>query len=354
MSEFGKILSIWYQQNKRDLPWRSNNNPYLVWVSEIILQQTRVDTGIHYFLRFIKQFPDVLSLANAEENDVLKLWQGLGYYSRARNMHVAALQIKNEFSGEFPTSYKDIRNLKGVGDYTAAAIASISFGHPYAVIDGNVYRVLSRIFGIETPIDTSFGKKQFADLASLLLDKLNPGLFNEALMEFGALQCTPKNPGCKTCPFNEQCLALSKNEISKFPVRSKQIKIKERFFNYLFIKDDNCFYIEKRSEKDIWHNLYHFPLIETPEEVNLSNLVCSKQFLKMFDPKDIVLGSMGPEIVHLLTHRRLHIRFIEIIALNIKPHANWIKVHPGEITNFPVPKIIDNFMLEIQPNKISK
>ena len=180
MPEFHKILIAWYQQNKRILPWRSNNNPYFVWVSEIILQQTRVDTGIDYFLRFVKAFPDVNALAGAEENDVLKLWQGLGYYSRARNMHVAALQIKNEFNGVFPTTHSNIRKLKGIGDYTAAAIASISFGLPFAVVDGNVYRVLSRLYGLETAIDTSRGKKEFLELASLLIDKQNPGLFNEA------------------------------------------------------------------------------------------------------------------------------------------------------------------------------
>ena len=353
MPEFHKILIAWYQQNKRNLPWRSNNDPYFVWVSEIILQQTRVDTGTVYFLRFVKSFPNILALAAADENDVLKLWQGLGYYSRARNMHVAALSIKNEFNGNFPAAYADIRKLKGIGDYTAAAIASISFGLPYAVIDGNVYRVLSRLYGVETAIDTSKGKKEFLELASLLLDRQNPGLYNEALMEFGALQCTPKNPDCLICPFNKQCMALSKNEISKFPVKSKQIKVKERYFNYLYIHEADSFYIEKRSEKDIWHNLYQFPLIETTREIILGELVSNGDFLKMFDSKDVVVGEMGHEIVHLLTHQRLHVKFVEIQLLISKPRLNWIKVNLDQIQEFPVPKIIDNFLLAKHSIKMS-
>ena len=354
MHEFGKILIAWYQQNKRNLPWRANNDPYFVWVSEIILQQTRVDTGTDYFLRFMNSFPDVFSLANAQENDVLKLWQGLGYYSRARNMHAAALQIKNEFNGVFPSTYIDIRKLKGVGDYTAAAIASISFGLPHAVIDGNVYRALSRLFGVETAIDTLKGKREFTELASLLIDRKNPGQFNEALMEFGALQCTPKNPNCRTCPFCDQCIALSKNEISNHPVKSKQTKIKKRYFNYLLVNDGNCFYIEKRVARDIWHNLYQFPLIETSVAVTLEELVSNEHFVKMFDPKDIVIDAMGPEIIHILTHQRLHVRFIEIKSLEVVPPINWIKVSLSEMTDFPVPKIIHNFLLKMDPNKLKE
>ena len=350
MPEFDKILIAWYQQNKRNLPWRSNNDPYFVWVSEIILQQTRVDTGTDYFLRFIKTFPDAISLANAEENDVLKLWQGLGYYSRARNMHAAALQIINEYTGGFPSSYVDIRKLKGVGDYTAAAIASISFGLPYPVIDGNVFRVLSRIFGVETAIDTLKGKREFTELASLLIDKENPGQFNEALMEFGALQCTPKNPECPTCPFNDRCIALSKNEISNLPVKLKQTKVRKRYFNYLLVNDGNSFYIEKRVEKDIWHNLYQFPLIETSDTVNLEELISNERFVNLFDPKEIVIGSMGPEIVHLLTHQRLHVKFIDIKSLKVVPQINWIKVSLTGINNFPVPKIINDFLSKMHSN----
>ena len=354
MPEFDKILIAWYQQNKRNLPWRSNNDPYIVWVSEIILQQTRVDTGTDYFLRFIESFPDVFSLANAEENDVLKLWQGLGYYSRARNMHTAAILIKNEFKGIFPCSYIEIRKLKGVGDYTAAAIASISFGLPHAVIDGNVYRVLSRMFGVETAIDTLKGKREFAELAALLIDMVNPGEYNEALMEFGALQCTPKNPDCSICPFSDQCIALAKNVISNLPVKSKQIKVKKRYFNYLFVNDGNCFYIEKRVGRDIWHNLYQLPLIETSVAVNLEEIVSNENFVKLFDPKDIVIGSIGPEIIHLLTHQRLHVRFVEINSLKVVPPTTWIKVSHAEMTGFPVPKIINDFLLKMHPNKIQE
>jgi len=222
MPEFYKILTVWYQQNKRDLPWRAKNDPYLVWVSEIILQQTRVEQGTAYFFRFIKLFPDVKSLANAPENEVLKVWQGLGYYSRARNMHFAARQIMTDYNGIFPDTYNNIGKLKGVGSYTAAAIASIAFGLPYAAIDGNVYRVLSRVFAIDTPIDSTKGKLEFSELANELLDWQNPALFNEALMDFGALQCIPQNPDCNKCPFRDQCLAFAQNKINQFPVKSKK------------------------------------------------------------------------------------------------------------------------------------
>lgn len=344
MAEFHKILIVWYQQNKRDLPWRAVKNPYFVWVSEIILQQTRVDQGTSYFLRFIERFPDVVSLANAHEDEVLKIWQGLGYYSRARNMHVAALQIKNEFQGLFPCTYTGIRSLKGVGDYTAAAIASISFGFPYPAIDGNVYRVLSRIFGITAPIDISVGKNEFIKLAYLLLDTKDPGIFNEAMMEFGALRCAPKKPLCHECPFQYQCIAFARNEVAKFPVRSKKAKVRDRYFNYLYIRHCEGFYFEKRTQKDIWHNLYQLPLIETQREVTLDEFLSNGQFISLFDKKEIVIGPMGPEIIHQLTHQKLHVRFLEINVLDDETNFDLIRVHTHETSNYPVPKLIDNFL----------
>jgi len=345
MPKFHKILTVWYQQNKRDLPWRTKKDPYWVWVSEIILQQTRVDQGTAYFLRFIERFPDVRTLADAPENEVLKLWQGLGYYSRARNMHVAARQIMNEFNGSFPDTIINIEKLKGIGSYTAAAIASIAFSLPYAAIDGNVYRVLARVFGIETPIDSTIGKREFSQLANELLDRQNPSVFNEALMEFGALQCTPQNPDCNSCPFRDQCIAFNQNKIAMRPFKSKKTKVKNRFFNYLFIRQAQYFYLEKREDKDIWRNLYQFPLIESTKALNIAELLSTEQFKSLFNGIDISVDAISPEIIHVLTHQRLHVRFIEINISISETSFPWIKVLPNEVHDFPIPKLIDNFLM---------
>ena len=223
MDFFAKRLIKWYNFNKRELPWRSTSDPYKIWLSEIILQQTQVNQGLSYYLKFVEEFQTVKDLAKAPADKVMKLWQGLGYYSRARNLHEAAKNIVNEHKGEFPKAYEDIRALKGVGDYTAAAIASIAYNLPYAVVDGNVYRVLSRIFGIETPIDSTSGKKEFNELANELLTKKNPADYNQAIMEFGALYCRPKNPDCTNCIFNDKCEAYRLNKINLLPVKSKNM-----------------------------------------------------------------------------------------------------------------------------------
>jgi len=354
MAKFYKILTVWYQENKRDLPWRVKNDPYFVWVSEIILQQTRVEQGTAYFLRFVDLFPDVNSLAIAPENEVLKVWQGLGYYSRARNMHLAARQIMNEFNGVFPDTYINIVRLKGVGNYTAAAIASIAFGLPYAAVDGNVYRVLSRVFGISTPIDSTQGKKEFSDLANQLLDQQNPGLFNEALMEFGALQCVPKNPDCLRCPFQDQCIAFIRNEIAMLPVKSKQIKIRKRFFNYLVVRHEGYFYLEKREENDIWRNLFQFPLIESSKALTIAELINDEKFTTLFKGNKIAIDSISPEVIHVLTHQKLFVRFIEITIQNSEPDHSWIRIHPNEVAEYPIPKVIDNYLLSKSPNKLSQ
>ena len=346
MAKFHKILTDWYQENKRDLPWRENKDPYFVWISEIILQQTRVDQGIGYFLRFKKQFPTIKSLASAQENDVLKIWQGLGYYSRARNIHFAAQQIVNEHNDKFPNTYDKIIKLKGVGDYTASAIASIAFGLPHAAIDGNVYRVLSRIFGIKTPIDSSTGKKEFRDLADQLIDSQNPGNYNEALMEFGALQCTPKNPVCRNCPFQNQCIALSNGEINALPVKSNKIKIRHRYFNYLYIRHKPTIYLEKREGNDIWQNLFQLPLIESEKSLTIEELLLEKQFQSTFDPHQIVIETVSKEIIHLLSHQKLHVKFIEIALLKPMNNQNWIMTHENELGEYPLPKVITNFLMD--------
>jgi A/G-specific adenine glycosylase len=344
MHDFYKILTIWYQQNKRDLPWRLNNDPYPVWVSEIILQQTRIDQGMTYFIRFINRFPNIESLANASEDEVLKIWQGLGYYSRARNMHHAARQIIEKYNSRFPDSYEEIRKLKGIGDYTAAAIASISFGSDNAVIDGNVYRVLSRIFGIATPIDSSKGKKELSALAHSLLDKQNPGQYNEALMDFGAMQCIPRNPNCHQCPFKNYCVALKKNQIDYFPVRSKKVKPKNRYFNYLYISYEIYFFLEQRKTKDIWHNLYQFPLIETGEPIDETILISLPEFYDLFNGLKVTVEHATPENIHLLTHQRLYIRFFQISLTQSPNNSKWIMTSKGDLSKFPMPKPIDNYL----------
>ena len=261
---FAKLLVSWYLDNRRPLPWRSTTDPYRIWLSEIILQQTRVDQGKPYYLSFVKSFPKVEDLASASEEEVLKLWQGLGYYSRARNLHASAKYVSNVLRGIFPSNYKDLLALKGVGDYTASAIASICYGEPVAVVDGNVYRVLSRIYGIDTPINSTEGVRQFKQLAQELLDKKDPATFNQGIMEFGATHCKPQNPLCDSCHFAAKCIAYNQNRIAELPVKLKKQKVKSRHFNYLvFISDKGETILEQRKGKGIWEGLYECPLVET-------------------------------------------------------------------------------------------
>lgn len=258
MNNFSEILINWYREHKRELPWRESSDPYLIWISEIILQQTRVVQGYDYFIRFIKRFPDVTSLAEADEDEVMKFWQGLGYYSRARNLHAAARSM----NGVFPKTYPEVLALKGVGEYTAAAICSFAYNMPYAVVDGNVYRVLSRYLGIETPIDSTEGKKLFASLAGEFLDKSRPAVYNQAIMDFGAIQCTPQNPACLFCPLAGSCMALSKSMVAQLPVKQHKTKTTERFLNYIYVRAGACTFINKRTGNDIWKNLFELPLID--------------------------------------------------------------------------------------------
>ena len=267
---FSNSLIHWYLNNKRDLPWRNTHNPYNIWLSEIMLQQTRVAQGLPYYLDFITTFPTVFDLAKAPEEKVLKHWQGLGYYSRARNLHFTAQYVANELKGEFPNNYKELLKLKGIGEYTAAAIASFSHNEAVPVVDGNVFRVLSRYFDIETDISLATAKKEFSDLALELMPKNDPATFNQAIMEFGATHCKPKNPYCHICPFNEGCLAFNKNRIAELPVKIKSAKAKKKHFNFLvFISEDNKTILEKRESKGIWQNLYQFPLIETESRIEI-------------------------------------------------------------------------------------
>lgn len=328
----------WFQQNKRELPWRNTKNPYNIWLSEIILQQTRVNQGLPYYERFIDHYPTVIDLANADEQEILKLWQGLGYYSRARNLHFTAKFIRDNYQGVFPATYQQIIELKGVGEYTASAISSIAYELPHAVVDGNVYRVLSRLFDIETPYDTTLGKKLFKELAQELLLEDSPGDFNQAMMEFGAIQCTPANPNCEICPLIEKCLAYQNNTIQSRPVKSKKIKIQKRFFYYLVYFHNNQLYLKKREENDIWKNLYDFPLIESKKAIKEENLTSSLNI----KPKDLINKQT---VKHILSHQHLHISFLWINQLPEK-EENWTLVNINEIDDFPFPIVVHNYLKE--------
>ena len=335
---FSNTLIKWYLQNKRDLPWRNTTNPYPIWLSEIMLQQTRVAQGLPYYKSFTTAFPTVFDLANAHEEQVLKLWQGLGYYSRARNLHQTAKIVANELNGVFPDNYIGLLKLKGIGDYTAAAIASFSYNEVVPVVDGNVFRVLSRYFDVENDISINSTKKIFAELALELIPKDNPAQFNQAIMEFGALQCVPKNPSCTICPFNESCAALQKNKINKLPVKSKKIKVTSRFLNYLIYNDEkNQTIIQKRVDKGIWQNLFEFPLLETENSVDLEYI--SNNII--VENRVIAIGKINnEEIIHKLTHQKLHINFWKIeIAGFLKNGFSSI-----ELQTFPFPIVIANFI----------
>lgn len=339
--EFSNSLLHWYLQNKRDLPWRNTLLPYPIWLSEIMLQQTRVAQGLPYFLSFMEAFPTVFDLAKADEEQVLKLWQGLGYYSRARNMHKTAQIIAFDLNGNFPNNYNDLLKLKGIGEYTAAAIASFAFNEVVPVVDGNVYRVLSRYFDIETDIASSSARKEFTALAKELIPNDNPALFNQAIMEFGALQCVPKNPNCEICIFNSSCAALQKKKVSELPIKLKKTKVTNKYFNYLvFLDDSNSTIINKRSEKGIWHNLYEFPIIETENEINFDDLY--KLVHKNYSNLEIKSISIYNEnqIIHKLSHQKLHINFYKV---EVSKKLNQ-GIDLNSLRNYPFPIVIYNFI----------
>jgi len=339
---FSKTLIQWYLQNKRDLPWRNTTNPYHIWLSEIMLQQTRVAQGLPYFLSFTSSFPTVFDLAEADEEQVLKLWQGLGYYSRARNLHGTAKYIASELNGIFPDNYNDLLKLKGVGEYTAAAIASFSHNEVVPVVDGNVFRVLSRYFDIETDIASSGAKKEFTALAKELIPNDNPAIFNQAIMEFGALQCVPKNPDCEICVLNSGCLALKYNKVNELPVKLKKTKVTNRYFNYIVFSDENQdLIIRKRIEKGIWHNLYEFPLIET--ETDLDSLSVFELIYEKYGQKNEIL-SIKPlnesRIIHKLSHQHLHITFFKVEVKGVLEGA----ISYESMILYPFPIVIYNFI----------
>lgn len=338
------ILIDWYNVNKRNLPWRNTTDPYVIWLSEVILQQTRVDQGYSYFNKFVEKYPTVGLLANAEEDEVLKLWQGLGYYSRARNLHSTAKIITNEYGGVFPSEYKDVLSLKGVGEYTAAAIVSFAYNKPYAVVDGNVYRVLSRVFAIEVPIDTGNGKRVFNELATALLDKFNAGLHNQAIMEFGSLQCTPVSPDCVNCPASALCLAYAQGKVSHYPVKVGKVKSRSRYFNYFDIRCGDYMYLHKRTDKDIWQELYELPLVEVESELSIEELMNEKSFRNLL-PVDGLHVRYLVKKKHILSHQTIYATFYMVETPNgISVDGEYVKIKVEDADLYPVSRLVHKYL----------
>ena len=359
---FGEKITGWYHIHKRDLPWRKTSDPYLIWLSEIILQQTRIEQGMDYYFKFKNAFPVVHKLAMASEDQVLKLWQGLGYYTRARNLHKAAKQIVELHNGVFPNNYKDVLQLPGVGPYTAAAITSIAFGEPYPVVDGNVMRVISRIFGVETAIDSTDGNKEITTLMNKWIDKNDPGTFNQAVMEFGALYCKPANPECSACLFKEDCYAYKNKIVNELPRKNGKVKTKKRYFNYLVIisKETNETWLQKRTEKDIWQNLYEFPLLESHNTMS-EKLLQKKIDQSGFNGQQVKIQKMVHDYKHILTHQHIYARFF---VLWLTPHhsdafmkamgfksAFTVKIQ--NIDQYGISRLTDRYLKENKLNEAS-
>lgn len=343
-------LRAWYRENKRDLPWRNTTDPYRIWISEVILQQTRVAQGLDYYYRFIERFPDVRSLAEAPQEEVLKYWQGLGYYSRARNLHKAAQDIRQRFGGVFPSLYEEIRSLKGIGEYTAAAIASFAWNLPYPAIDGNVIRVLGRLFAVETPADSGKGKTEYRQLATLVMPPRHAGEHNQALMEFGALHCVPRNPDCASCPMIGQCAGHVSGDPHRFPIKQHKTKTRDRFFHYFFIMHDTDTYLHQRTGNDIWKGLFELPMIETEAPADLTALQQTAAFSKLFNETGKLLFTLVTEETrHILSHQTLHVAcYIVKIEKENTELKKLIRTPRESIDIYPFPKLIVNLLSKIE------
>lgn len=337
-------LIAWYKENGRDLPWRQTKDPYIIWLSEIILQQTRVEQGMPYFLRFVEQYPTVKDFAEADEGDLLRLWQGLGYYSRVRNMHKATKMVMADFNGKFPSEYDDVIKLTGVGEYTAAAISSFSINARRAVLDGNVFRVLSRFFGIETPINSTAGKKQFQLLADELISNTHPGHYNQAIMDFGATICKPKAPNCETCVLNLECVALHQNLISQLPIKNKGKASRNRYFNYFIVEKDGQILFSKRGDNDVWANMYEFPLIESDHELSMDELYANPSYKAHF--KGVIIDQIGGVIKHVLSHQNIYARFYKVVegVDTIKKNPSWNYYNSDKLDKLAKHKLIFSFI----------
>ncbi|NLR78739.1 A/G-specific adenine glycosylase [Chitinophaga eiseniae] len=339
-----KLLEWNRDTNTRSMPWKGEKNPYKIWLSEIILQQTRVEQGWPYYERFIQHYPTVKKLAAAPDEEVFRLWQGLGYYARCKNMLAAARQITNIHEGKFPDQYDQIKALKGIGPYTAAAIASFAFHLPYAVLDGNVFRVLARYFGIDTPIDSTAGKKQFDTLAQELLPKAHSAEYNQSIMDFGAVVCKPQQPACEECPLRKKCVARHQQLISLLPVKTKKLQIKKRYFNYLLLHYGNDIFIRKRTSNDIWQNLHEFILIETPGPSDATTLQSSTAFKTILGSIPFELEGVSAPLKQQLTHQTIHSLFI---SLSVKQQPNlpdYTLVPRNSLHKYAFPKTITAFL----------
>ena len=345
---FSKKVVRWFEKNKRDLPWRETKDPYRIWLSEIILQQTRVSQGLPYYAAFAETFPTVFDLAAAPEQKVLRLWQGLGYYTRARNLHACAKEVVKNYNGNFPKTFDELKTLRGIGDYTAAAIASIAFGQSVAVVDGNVFRVLARIFGIDTPINTPEGKRIFFKLANELVPKENPDIHNQAMMEFGARFCTPRNPGCETCTFQSDCFAYKNSWQHVLPVKLKSNKARKRFFYYFAIQKGKSFLMKKRTDKDIWHGLYDFALVETKRLVDPEKLFREDETLKKF--RKGKLSEISGIYKHVLSHQLIYSRFIQVVlSQDVDLNGSGLKFYSlKKVAELPKPVLISKFLSDYE------
>ena len=339
------ILHDWYAKNKRDLPWRHIKDPYLIWISEIILQQTRVVQGLDYYNRFVARFPNIRSLAEAEQLEVLRYWQGLGYYSRARNMHETAQNIYQHLNGVIPDEYDKLLTLKGIGEYTAAAIISFAWNKPYPVVDGNVYRVLGRLFAVETPFDTGKGKKEYRELATMLMPPDKAALHNQSIMEFGALQCVPQNPDCNACPLVDNCLGYTIGKAQQYPVKQNKTKIRDRYLNYFLVLHGTDTYLKRRSGKDIWEGLYEFPLIETTRSMDFDELKEEVVFQQLFlSAGQLVISVKASGVRHVLTHQVLHANCYQVeIQKETDALAKYLKIPVSSLDDYPLPKLISDF-----------
>ena len=345
---FHSLLESWYNKFGRDLPWRRTKDPYLIMLSEFILQQTQVNQGMDYYLRFAEQFPTAKSLAEASEEEVMRLWQGLGYYSRARHLHAAAKQIAAV--GHFPQDYSFVRALPGIGDYTAAAIMSLAFGQPYAVLDGNVQRVLSRHFGISEPIDTTQGRKLLRALADEMLDRQHPALYNQAIMDFGALQCKPTAPACDSCPLRDTCQALREHTVDKLPVKAKRTAVRDRYLTYIYVRtEDGQTLLHRRGSGDIWQGLFEFPLIESEAPLTMSEV-----------EKSLPIGGDGEglflianDVRHLLTHQRLHTDFYCLTLKKTVPfrggNGKW--VNEADLDRYALPRLLEKLLEKLKASR---
>lgn len=343
---FSDKIVKWYLENRRPLPWRETNDPYRLWLSEVILQQTRVAQGLPYYHNFTTAFPSVRHLAEASEQQVLRMWQGLGYYTRARNLHKCAKAVVKTHQGRFPTTSADLQKLPGIGQYTAAAVASFAFGEKVAVLDGNVFRILSRIFGVDSPINTNEGRKKFLELANELISEKHPALHNQAVMEFGATFCTPHNPRCSECPFQSSCVAYHHDLISVLPLKAGEKKIRNRYFYYLVLQKKNSLLMRKRTAKDIWQGLFDFALIEKDRPVKGERLAEDSRYKSWFGASAGAVVS--DKYVHILTHQKIHCRFVHLkVAPSFRPGEEGLRFYTQkEIDRLPKPALISRFLDE--------